>query len=54
MEEFIIFFYDVGTSYKAKGASPNNKLYLDVLDHSLKGKTVYNGNFYTVTQIRIN
>ncbi len=47
-------FYDVGTSYKAKGSSQNNKLYLDISDYSLKGKTVYNGNFYTVTQIRIN
>ena len=47
-------FYDVGTNYKEKGASDNNRLYLDKTDYSLKGKTVYNGHFYTVTQIRKN
>ncbi|MBF8458401.1 glycoside hydrolase family 104 protein [Kaistella sp. G5-32] len=47
-------FYDVGTSHKEKGASDNNRLYFDKADYSLKGKTVYNGNFYTVTQIRKN
>lgn len=47
-------FYDVGTSFEKKGASDNNRLYLDTSDYSLKGKTVYNGNFYTVTQIRKN
>jgi hypothetical protein len=47
-------FYDVGTSYENKGASDENRLYLDTSDYSLKGKTVYNGNFYTVTQIRKN
>ncbi|WP_346984560.1 glycoside hydrolase family 104 protein [Chryseobacterium sp. POE27] len=47
-------FYDVGTSHKEKGASDNNRLYLDKTDYSLRGKTVYNGHFYTVTQIRKN
>ena len=47
-------FYDVGTSFKEKGASDNNRLYFDKTDYSLKGKTVYNGHFYTVTQIRKN
>ncbi|WP_394773617.1 glycoside hydrolase family 104 protein [Flavobacterium sp.] len=47
-------FYDVGTSFEKKGASDSNRLYLDISDNSLKGKTVYNGNFYTVTQIRKN
>jgi muramidase (phage lysozyme) len=47
-------FYDVGTSFEKKGASDNNRLYLDTSNNSLKGKTVYNGNFYTVTQIRKN
>ena len=47
-------FYDVGTSHKTKGASDENRLYLDKSNYSLKGKTVYNGNFYTVTQIRKN
>jgi muramidase (phage lysozyme) len=47
-------FYDVGTSYKEKGASDNNRLYFDKTDYSLRGKTVYNENFYTVTQIRKN
>lgn len=47
-------FYDVGTSHKEKGASDDNRLYLDKTDFSLKGKTVYNGHFYTVTQVRKN
>ncbi len=47
-------FYDVGTSHKEKGASDNNRLYLDETDKSLRGKTVYNGHLYTVTQIRKN
>jgi muramidase (phage lysozyme) len=47
-------FYDVGTSHKEKGASDDNRLYFDKTDYSLKGKTVYNGNFYTVTQVRKN
>lgn len=47
-------FYDVGTSHKEKGASDDNRLYLDKIDYSLKGKTVYNGHFYTVTQVRKN
>lgn len=47
-------FYDVGTSHKEKGASDNNRLYFDKTDNSLKGKTVYNGHFYTVTQVRKN
>ncbi|WP_313375653.1 hypothetical protein [Chishuiella sp.] len=47
-------FYDVGTVHKDKGASDDNRLYLDKSDYSLKGKTVYNGHFYTVTQIRKN
>ncbi|WP_267404248.1 MULTISPECIES: glycoside hydrolase family 104 protein [unclassified Chryseobacterium] len=47
-------FYDVGTIYKEKGANDANRLYLDKEEYSLKGKTVYNGHFYTVTQIRKN
>lgn len=47
-------FYDVGTVFKEKGANDNNRLYLDQLHYSLKGKTIYNGNNYTVTQIRKN
>lgn len=47
-------FYDVSTRFEIKGASNNNRLYLDNSDNSLKGTTVYNGNFYTVTQIRKN
>ncbi|GEM_PF-1942505 len=47
-------FYDVGTSNKDKGASDDNRLYLDPTNYSLKGNTVYNGNLYTVTQIRKN
>ncbi|WP_048509723.1 glycoside hydrolase family 104 protein [Chryseobacterium sp. FH2] len=47
-------FYDVGTSHKEKGANDNNRLYFDKTDYSLKGKTVYNGHFYTVTQVRKN
>jgi predicted chitinase len=47
-------FYDVGTSHESKGASESNRLYLDSSNYSLKGKTAYNGNFYTVTQIRNN
>ncbi|MEP7095348.1 MAG: hypothetical protein ABI793_14900 [Flavobacterium sp.] len=47
-------FYDVGTSFEEKGASDNNRLYLDTSDNSIKGKTVYNNNLYTVTQIRKN
>lgn len=46
-------FYDVGTKYEHKGSSTNNKLFLGS-DNSLKGATVYNGNFYTVTQVRKN
>jgi len=42
-------FYDVGTSFKEKGASENNRLFLDTSDYSLKGTTVYNGSSYTVT-----
>ena len=47
-------FYDVGTSYKEKGANDDNRLYLDNVNNSLKGKTVYSGKLYTVTQIRKN
>ena len=47
-------FYDVGTGHENKGASESNRLYLDSSNYSLKGKTAYNGNFYTVTQIRNN
>ncbi|TRW25661.1 hypothetical protein FMM05_05405 [Flavobacterium zepuense] len=47
-------FYDVGTSHESKGKSENNRLYLNLSDYSLKGTTVYNGNHYTVTQIRNN
>jgi predicted chitinase len=47
-------FYDVGTKHESKGASENNRLYLNLSDYSLKGKTVYNGSVYTVTQIRNN
>jgi predicted chitinase len=47
-------FYDVGTKYEDKGASPNNKLFLNPTDYSLKGTTVYNGSTYVVTQVRKN
>jgi predicted chitinase len=47
-------FYDVGTRFEAKGKSEDNRLYLNLSDYSLKGKTVYNGHNYTVTQIRNN
>lgn len=47
-------FYDVGTSHKEKGANDKNRLFFNSVDYSLVGKTVYNGNTYTVTQIRIN
>lgn len=46
-------FYDVGTKYEDKGSSINNKLFLGS-DSSLKGTTVYNGQAYTVTQVRKN
>ncbi|KFE96950.1 glycoside hydrolase family 24 protein [Chryseobacterium luteum] len=46
-------FYDVGTKYENKGASKNNKLFLEN-DYSLKGTTVYSGQTYTVTQVRKN
>lgn len=46
-------FYDVGTKYEYKGSSINNKLFLGS-DSSLKGTTVYNGQAYTVTQVRKN
>lgn len=47
-------FYDVGTSFVNKGASDNNKLFLDTSDYSLRGTTEYNGKLYTVTQVRLN
>ena len=47
-------FYDVGTRHESKGASENNRLYLDTSSYSLKGKTEYNGSTYTVSQIRKN
>ncbi len=47
-------FYDVGTSHENKGASKNNKLFLNTTDYSLKGTTVYNGSTYVVTQVRNN
>lgn len=47
-------FYDVGTSHMDKGASEDNKLYLNATDYSLKGTTAYNGSTYTVTQVRKN
>ena len=47
-------FYDVGTRHENKGASDNNKLFLDTSDYSLKGTTEYNGKLYTVTQVRLN
>lgn len=55
-EEGKIFywFYDVGTRHENKGASDNNKLFLDTSDFSLKGTTEYNGKLYTVTQVRLN
>jgi len=47
-------FYEVGTSYKAKGTSDNNKLYLQE-DYSLKGPTVYKpSHVYILTQVREN
>ena len=47
-------FYEVGTSYKSKGASDNNKLYVQE-DYSLKGPTVYKpSHVYTITQVREN
>lgn len=47
-------FYDVGTKYLEKGASEDNRLYLNATDYSLKGTTAYNGSTYTVTQVRKN
>lgn len=47
-------FYEVGTGHESKGASENNRLYLDTSSYSLKGKTEYNGSTYTVSQIRKN
>ncbi len=47
-------FYDVATRFKEKGTSEENKLLLDEVDYSLKGKTKYNGRNYTVTQVRKN
>jgi RHS repeat-associated protein len=45
-------FYDPGTSYESKGASPDNKLYLN--GDILSGKSVYNQNTatYVVTEVR--
>ncbi|MET3027800.1 hypothetical protein ABXT06_14070 [Flavobacterium sp. UW10123] len=47
-------FYDVGTRHESKGASNDNRLYLNTSNYSLKGKTAYNNHVYTVTQIRNN
>jgi predicted chitinase len=47
-------FYDVGTRHESKGASTDNRLYLNTSNYSLKGKTAYNNHVYTVTQIRNN
>ena len=47
-------FYDVGTRHESKGASDDNRLYLNTSNYSLKGKTAYNDHIYTVTQIRNN
>ena len=47
-------FYEVGTSFKSKGTSDNNKLFIQD-DFSLKGSTNYtNKHVYTVIQIRAN
>ncbi|MBD3906215.1 hypothetical protein NAL32_16535 [Chryseobacterium sp. Ch-15] len=46
-------FYDVGTRHEDKGSSTSNKLFLGS-DSSLKGATAYNGQNYTVTQVRKN
>jgi len=47
-------FYEVGTSYKNKGMSDENKLYVK-MNSVLKGKPVYNAKHeYTVIQIRKN
>ena len=47
-------FYDVGTSYESKGASTNNRLHLNKANYALQGRTEYNKNSYTVTQVRKN
>ena len=47
-------FYEVGTSFKAKGISNLNVLFVQD-DYSLKGSTAYTSkHIYTVTQIRKN
>lgn len=45
-------FYDPGTKWESKGASPNNKLYVNS-DSSLSGTSEYNKDTksYVVTQV---
>lgn len=46
-------FYEVGTSYKDKGVSGENKLYIE--NGMLQGKPAHNTNrHYVATQIRRN
>ena len=52
-KEFYLF-YEVGTSYKNKGVSDENKLFVKE-DNTLRGSTAYSSiKKYTVTQIREN
>ena len=45
-------FYDPGTSREAAGTSALNRLYLNPVDNTLSGTSVYNGATYTVTEVR--
>lgn len=47
-------FYEVGTSYKSKGTSDLNTLFLDMDNRAFYGTTVYKpGLKYQVTEVRI-
>lgn len=49
-------FYEVGTSYHTNGTSNMNRLYVDSVNHIVKGNTQYINvtDFYTLTEVRKN
>ncbi len=56
-KQYYYLFYDPGTTHKEKGASKENKLYLDVTNKTLTGKSAIHDKddkVYTASQFRPN
>ena len=54
--QYYLRFYEVGTKYQSNGVSIENRLYVDYVNHIIKGNTAYKAvpDYYTVITIRIN